>query len=594
MHEALTPPPAVPRPDSRLKRDLRAALRKLKRLLRRVNPLRLLAHSGRKLRNALRRRHKIDYVLLTLPGLIPPLPEERPWYLELLAGPGPLSLWELERIFDRIAADPRPRGVVLSLRGLMMPLADLQTLRGLISRLRARGKRVICFAQSYDLGEYFVASAADAILLQPGGDVSVVGLRQQAVFLKDALDAVGVSLDVIAISPYKGAFDTLSRSEISPEAREQIEWLLDARYDLIVREIAAGRGMTTEAVRAMIDSAPYTDSAARGAGFVDAVVYEEDLHAYLEAEHLWLWQDAAGKLLLPQKKRPATDKRVAVLPINGLMIPGESADPPDVLPVPLPFAADARAGDLTVVRQARALMSDDEVGAVVLFIESGGGAVIAAEAMTGALAALAARKPLVAYMNAVAASGGYEVATPARWIVAQAGTITGSIGVVMAKAITAGLREKLRVHAEEFTRGANAGLYTDLAPFSEAQRAHVRAAIEHSYEQFVAKVARSRSLSPEAVDRVGGGRVWTGEQALERGLVDALGGLGDAIAKACELASLPDETPVELVSGKARPLPPLKPLVASEQIYDMLTYMTENARLIGSGRAQALLPFRLL
>jgi protease-4 len=266
------------------------------------------------------------------------------------------------------------------------------------------------------------------------------------------------------------------------------------------------------------------------------------------------------------------------------MTPGESMSPP--VDLPIPFVGGERAGDQTIVRQVRALMKDERAAAVVLFIDSGGGAVVAAEAMTSALDELAKTRPLVVYMNAVAASGGYYVATPARWIVAQPGTITGSIGVITAKPITGGLREKLHVNALAFTRGANADLYSDDAPFSEAQRAQVRASIESTYRQFVARVAASRRMSAEAVDAVSGGRVWTGEQALAHGLVDQLGDLRAALAKARELASLPDDAPVALVGGKAKPLPPQ--LAADPAA--ALRYPLDNARALVNGTAQVIMP----
>jgi protease-4 len=255
----------------------------------------------------------------------------------------------------------------------------------------------------------------------------------------------------------------------------------------------------------------------------------------------------------------------------------------------VPFVGDERAGDLTVVRQVRNLIRNESVAAVVLFIDSGGGAVIAAEAMTAALDELARTRPLVVYMNGVAASGGYEIAMPARWIVAQPGTTTGSIGVVTAKLVAGGLQDKLHAHSTEFTRGSNAGIYNTREPFSEAQRLKVREGVEHYYSQFIERVAQSRRMSAEAVDAVGGGRVWTGEQALTHGLVDALGDVWTAIAKARELANLPEDVPVTLVSGKGKPLPPQVSEAANPAAY--LEYCLTNAHAIASGTAQALLPF---
>jgi protease-4 len=207
--------------------------------------------------------------------------------------------------------------------------------------------------------------------------------------------------------------------------------------------------------------------------------------------------------------------------------------------------------------------------------------------MAAALDELAQTRPLVVYMNAVAASGGYYVASPARWIVAQPGTITGSIGVVTAKPVTVDLFDKLNVHTIEFTRGANAGIYSDAEPFTEAQRSQVRASIEAVYWRFVERVARGRKMTIEQVDAVGGGRVWTGEQALERGLIDELGDIHAAIRKARALANLPDTSPVIMVGGKIKD--PLPPQLAEAIVPAALTYLRESARSL-SGNAQVILP----
>lgn len=535
--------------------------------------------------NRRRRRYReLDYITLTLPATMPALPEPRGWLMRRIQGPPTLSLWALDRLFERIADDPRPTGIILNLTGLAMTLADLQTLRQSILRLRGRGKRVIAYAQTYGLGPYYIASACDAILLQPGGELATLGLRDEATFLKDALDAIGVSLDVVAISPFKGAYDQFSRREMSPEARAQADWLLDSRYEMLLEDIAAGRGWTRETARRLIDAAPHLDSDALAAGYVDGVLNEEGLPAWLETKQLVPWAQARKWLFM--KAQPAYDRHIALLNISGLMMQGESARPPIDLPVP--FIGGARAGDRTVVGRVRRLMKQENVAAVVLFIDSPGGVALAVEAMTSALDELAKSRPLVVYMNAVAASGGYYVATPARWIVAQPGTITGSIGVVSAKPVTDGLFDRLRVHSVELSRGANATLYSSREPFTNAQRAQVRAGIERIYQLFISRVARSRGLSEQAVDEVGGGRVWTGAQARTHGLVDELGDLRAAWVKACQLAGLPEDTPLIMADAKSGALPPQ--LAETPVPSAALAYLRDNALAIASGTPQTLLP----
>ncbi|MFO7324035.1 MAG: S49 family peptidase [Chloroflexota bacterium] len=352
---------------------------------------------------------------------------------------------------------------------------------------------------------------------------------------------------------------------------------------MLLDGIAEGRGWTREQALRLIDTAPHLDRDALAAGYVDAVLNEEGLPGYLGSQHLTPWEQARRRLYLKPERK--SERYVALLDISGLMMQGESSQPPADLPVP--FIGGARAGDRTVVRRVRQLMKREQAAAVVLFIDSPGGVAIAAEAMASALDELAKDRPVVAYMNAVAASGGYYVATPARWIVAQPGTITGSIGVVAAKPVTGGLLDRLHVKSVELTRGPNAGFYSSRAPFTDEQRAQVDAAIRRIYELFVSRVAQSRGMSAAAVDEVGAGRVWTGAQAKIHGLVDELGDLRAAWAKACQLAGLPEDTPLVMVESKGGALPPQ---LAETPVPAALNYLRDNVRAIASGAPQVLLP----
>lgn len=552
-----------------------------------LNPLRWLRRGFFTFRNRWRRRAKVDYVTFILPDTMPVLPEERGFIRRQIFGDPPMSLLELDKHFRQVADDPRPKGVVLYLRGFAMSLASLQMLRASMLRLREKGKKVICFAQGYDLAMYYVASAADEIVLQPGGDFAPLGLREDAIFLKDALAAVGIRFDAVAISPYKGAFDQLTLDSISAEGREQLEWLLDSRYDIIVDDIAAARGMTPDAVREMIDHAPYLDTEVQG--YVNAVLNEEALPEYLKSEHLVPWE-RAEKMLLRQWRKSSSEY-VAMVRVQGPIVPGESKEPPVDLPIPLPFMVDERVGDLTFVRQVRHLMQDDDAAAVIIYIDSPGGSAAASEAMTAALDELAKTRPVIVYMHSVAASGGYYVATPAKWIVAQPGTITGSIGVISGKPITAGLFKNLLINRIEFQRGQNAGIYSDAAPFTDEQRLIMRRSIERVYEQFIGRVATSRGMTPEMVDQVGGGRVWTGVQAKEHRLVDELGDLHTALKKARELANLPDHAPLVLFEEDDEPLSPQVAEKANPAAG--LNYLQEGIRAMFNGSAQLLMPFKI-
>lgn len=556
---------------------------KLVTLVGKLNPIQPLRYARHSLGNLRRRWAKVDYLLFTLPASMAALPKPRGFLLSRVLGRAPLSWWELDQLFERIAADPRPRGVVLHLRGFRMSLADLQLLRDSIIRLRERGKQVICYAQGYDNASYYVASAADKILLQPGGALNTIGLRQQAMFLKDSLAAAGITLDVVAISPFKSAFDQLAKNEASPEFQEQVNWLLDSRFEMIVGAIAEGRKMSADAVRHMIDNAPHTDQQALTAGYIDGLINEEVLPEYLGAKHFVSLTDASKVLFKKWRKAPA--KYVAVLTVEGLIVEGESASPPGGVPLPIPILGGPRAGDLTVVRQIRAVIKDKRAAALILFIDSGGGSAVSSEAMASALKQLAQERPVVVYMSGVAASGGYYIATPAQWIVAQPGTITGSIGVINAKPVAGDLWHKLRVHSVEFTRGANASILSEGYPFTDPQRAKMRESIERVYQLFLDRVAKARHMTNEAVDSIGAGRVWTGKQAVANGLIDELGGLHVALAKARTLANLPEDAKIVVLKGRGKALvPPVSEPAA------VLRYVHENLTAICNGTSQLLMP----
>lgn len=492
----------------------------------------------------------IDYVQFNMPAHMSQLPDSRNFIQAQLFGASPMSLIEFEQALDRIANDSRPKGVILFLRSFAMSLADLQSLRDALLRFKNRGKRIIAYAQEYGMAEYFVASLADEIILQPGGMLDTVGLLRSQTFLKEGLAFIGLEADSVAISPYKGAADSFTRSEPSKEGEEQFNWLLDSQYQILISGIANGRDLGHKDVQAMIDNAPYTDKQALEKGYVTALVNEEGLPAHLNAEDILLWEQADG--ILPLKMPRDGSHYIAILPAVGAIFPGESANPPVDLPIPL--VGGERLGDATLVRQVRNLMLDDKCAALVLYVDSPGGSATASEAMAAALDEFGKEKPIVVYMGSVAASGGYYIATPADYIVAQPGTITGSIGVINMKIINNEMLKKLKFNPFYYQRGKNAGIMSPVSRFDDAQRKKMREAIERIYERFVERVAASRKMKLESVDAISGGRVWTGQQALDNGLVDELGGLYEAVKKARELAKVSENTPMGIVHKAGKPL----------------------------------------
>ncbi len=540
-----------------------------------------------------RLRRAPDYVYFVLEGTYPRLRPPRGLFWGRWISPPPLSLQDLEERFRTVANDPRVKGVVLHLRPLAMAPAHLQTLRGLVHELRAAGKRVIAWSHTYEPSNYLVACACDEVLLQPGGSVGPLGMKQAVVFLKDALARVGLQADLLQISPYKTAGDPLMRSEMSPEMREMMDWLLDSLYGQFVKGVAEGRGLGEEEARALIDQAPYTDEEAVAAGAVDAVVGEEALPRHLSVDgkpaRIASWEEARRSLWKLPPERPG--RYVALLRIEGDIVDGRSGRPPVKPPVPIPFLFNVRSGDLTVVQQARRILKDKRAAALVVYVDSGGGSATASEAMAAALKEVAEEKPVVVAMGGVAASGGYYVATPGQYVVAQPGTITGSIGVLEGKIVSAGLFEKLHMNREVLARGKRALLFDPGRPFTDEERGLVGKHIRRTYEVFLERVSQSRGLSKEAVDAVGGGRVWTGEQALRHKLVDELGDLQRAIHKARELARLDERAPVREVFPDKRERAPQPSPSASGA--GLIAYALEGLRCLFQTRALYACPFVL-
>jgi protease-4 len=499
--------------------------------------------------NLLRRFRKgPDYLVLTLSGDYDQIPAPPTNPLIRYFRPPRISLFELGRQFQRVADDPKVKGIILHLRSLEMPPAKLDTLRGYIQELRAAGKRVVSYSQRYDLASYYLACLADEVLLQPGGEISPLGISREYVFLAEALAQVGVQGDFVQISPYKSAGDRFVRREMSQEVREMGSWLADAAWDEFVTAVVVGRNLDTGVVRAMLDQTPCTDLQARELDLVDALLSEEDLPQHLGEEHkpvtLTPWFEAISRLRSRPPRRPG--KYVALMSVEGMIIDGTSQQPPMEPPFPVPLVLDPRAGDISVVGIARRLVSDKRAAAVVLFVDSRGGSATASESMAAALKKVAQKKPLVVVMGGVAASGGYYVSTPGAVIFAQPNTITGSIGVLTGKFADTGLLQKLFVHRQLITRGEAALFYDPGQPWSESERAKVWNGIQRIYQLFLERVSASREMEPEAVDAIAGGRVWTGRQALENGLVDKLGGLDQALAEARQLAGLREDASVRL------------------------------------------------
>ncbi len=542
----------------------------------------------RQLRNLLLRGRKApEFVLFTLEGPYVEMGPPRGGFLKRRLTHRRPTLGDLRTQLKHVAHDRRVTGIILRLCSLKMSFAELQSLRDLIAEVRGAGMRVIAWSHGYDFGRYYVACACNQILLQHTGSVAALGHGRRYLFLADALDKVGLQGDFVQISPYKTAPDMLTRRRMSDEARKMADWLSDDIYDQVLEGIAAGRGIGKDDAAVLIDGGPHPALAAVEAGVVDAVIGEEELPVHLahgaKPARIAPYETAKRRLLVPPLRRPG--KYVALLRVAGDIIDGRSAQPPVKPPFRIPLLFSERAGDLTVIQQARALARNRRAAAVVVHVDSGGGSATSSEAMAAALTKVAEKKPLVVSMGSVAASGGYYIATPGEWILAQPATVTGSIGVLGGKIVTAGLFDKLLFHSEMISRGEHALFYSAARPFTEDERQRVWEMISETYAVFLDHVSSSRNLSSEDVDAIGGGRVWTGRQALDHGLIDELGGLERAVDKARELAGLSSRSRVRIVGPPKRDRAPIATKGA-----DAIQYVADGIDLLRSPVALFLLP----
>jgi protease-4 len=463
--------------------------------------------------------------------------------------PPPPSVEAFAEALERLANDPRVEGIVVVLSGLSAGPATVCSLRQAIARFRSSGKQATAYLHDLDLWSYLLACACDRIAAPESSSFQAAGVRSEVTFLKDTLALAGIEADLEAFAEYKVAPDTFRRSAMTEPHREMLESLVGSIYERAVTAIAEGRGMPEGQVRERLDAAPMTAEEARAQGLIDCVCYEDELASCVEpqqpAKRLVMWEDVRRRLVQP--RRWHSRRAIGVISVEGIIAPGPSRQPPLPLPLPLPLLPE-QAGSDTLVQQLRAAARSRHLAAVVLHIDSPGGSALASDLIWREVSLVQRAKPVVVYMSNRAASGGYYIAAPAGAIVAQPATLTGSIGIWGGKLVTRGLYEKLRATREVVSRGKAAGLMSDMASFTDEERAVVRAEMGTHYARFKARVAQGRHLKDDEVEAIARGRVWTGEEALARGLVDALGDLEAAAKRARELAGLDPRRTVRLIN----------------------------------------------
>ena len=488
------------------------------------------------------RRPQPLYALLDLSG---PYPEHRTGRFRWIRQPQ--SIDELRDQLRQIAGSDAA-GVVLTVSSLQAGLASVQSMRAALAGLRRAGKRVVAYVPEADMRTYYLASAADTIVMPEAGALDIAGLRAEMTFFKDALDRLGVAGAFEQMGEYKGAAEPFTRGAMSEAMRESLSAVLDSMFAEAITETAEARGIEPAALRAAIDRAPLSAAEAHSAGLVDGILFEDELPRFLQVPPrlppvILPWTLARRRLQRPLRWR-AGERAIAMIGVRGIIQMGESRNRP---PLPIPFLGGAATGHATVARAFRVVERNPLFGGVILSIDSPGGSALASDLIWREVSRVNRTKPVVAYLGNVAGSGGYYVAVGASRIIAQATTLTGSIGVIGGKFTVRGLASRIVVNREILARGEAATTASPFVSYSAEDRRRLRRHIEETYDRFVGRVAEGRRMPREDVLAVARGRVWTGRQARERGLVDRLGDFPTAVAAAKELTGIPDSRGVAVV-----------------------------------------------
>jgi len=500
-----------------------------------------------RLRNAVARTlpgERPAWVVLELTGPFEPRKAKRKLLSPdaLMGKERTVSQEELEALVTALLAADWLQGVVIRLQDLALDWASAYAVRRQLQRLKDGGKRLIVTANTYRGLEYYVASVGHEIVAPDGADIVVNGMAITTTYKADLLARYGVSVDKLAIREYKSAMDDFARSSMSEGQREQMTVLLNSIHEHFLATVSEGRAKEPVEVRRWVDEGVTSATEAAQVGMVDKVAYEDEV---IKDAHKPL---AAAAQFLTRPVRATAPGSVALVSLEGAIITGKSRKPP----VPLPMLGDRMAGSETLVRALRAASKDKRTKAVVFHVDSGGGSALASDLIWREVKLLAERMPVVAVMGAVAGSGGYYVLTHATKVLAAPTTITGSIGVLMAKFVMAGFNEQYGLNPETIKTGRFADAFGSTRPFDEEERDLVTRYMDGVYDRFITRVAEGRGLSKERVNEIGRGRLWSGEDAIGVGLVDELGDVQSAVALAKHLAGLPANAPVRNVAAPAK------------------------------------------
>jgi protease-4 len=467
----------------------------------------------------------------------------------------------LRAILDRIqkaTKDDKVQALYVEVGSLDIGFGKVHELRQAITTFRAAGKKAFAWAQSLDNKSYLVALACDSVTLPESGGLEMIGLRAEVMFYKEGFKLLNLEADVLKMGKYKSAVEPYIADKMSDENREQIKSMMDDNFDQeLVAGLVLGRPalkLTAKQAEELIDNGPYTAKKSLKLGLVDALLYQDEFEAgfakamnlpEVKVEQNYAKPKAATKgildMLAPKTRTETKNPKIAVIHVVGAIDTGKGGFSP---------LSGSTVGSDTVIEAIREAEKNDKVKAIVLRVDSPGGSALASDLIWRELKIC--KKPVVASMGDVAASGGYYVTMAAKKVFAEPGTVTGSIGVFGMKIVTGGVFEKFGLKTEVVGRGKNNGAGSSLTKWTESERKALTETVEDVYDQFLSKAVAGRQangvkLDREGLEKLAGGRVWTGRQAKANGLVDELGTLDDAVAFAKKEAGIDPKQDMELL-----------------------------------------------
>ncbi len=467
-----------------------------------------------------------------------------------------MGLQDIVKTINDAAVDEHIKGIYLDLDLNSQSFATVEEIRKALFAFKKQQKFVVAYAEMMDEYGYYLASTADKIYMNPNGTLVLNGLASEVVYLKDALDKIGLEPQLIRHGKFKSAGEPFIANKMSNENRAQIESYLGSLYHHFVEQIAKDRKKDKAFVHAVINELKIQQTKqAVDLGMIDGILYEDQVKAELQ-QLCQLPKDQDPHFISSNKykntnvKQAATTDQIAVLYCNGEIVSGKSND--------------GNIGSVSICEQLKRIRKDNNIKALVLRINSPGGSALASDVMWREIELVKKSKPVVVSMGSVAASGGYYLAAPANWIIAQPNTITGSIGVFGLLLNAQNLLEnKLGIHVETVKFGEYADLGMPNRPLNPSEKQIVQNGVDLIYTDFIQKVAQGRKLSQDKVDSIAQGRVWSGKDALKIGLVDELGGLDRAIEVAAQKANLSEYRTIQL-PGLKEPIEQLFESFSSE------------------------------